>query len=543
MFRLFHNATVHAMNPATGWTPRATWLTRDMPHPDAILTSEDRIVAVGAYRDLKDRAPMGTERIDLEGRYVLPGMGDGHIHSAIYSRSITEPDMRACASLRDALELLKPFVDRARQDKSKTWIFGGQWNANGWDVPVFPDKHSLDSICPDIPMALGSLDWHTLWLNSRALETLGLDRNVKDPDGGTYERDEHGELTGIIREAAGIPIRDGLMQSDVSGNFDDYLPAGQRELLKRGITSIHDIDGADCLSAYQKLRERGELDIRVHKILRQEQILDFIDRGVRTASGDEWISMGPLKLFADGALGSHTCHMSDPWPGTADHGMAVTTRDELDHWIHLAASAGIATAVHAIGDQAATEVLDAFEAHQAMSRVFGLRQRIEHAQYIKRSDVPRFRQLGVTASMQPMHCTADLPLNDFLADRDLVAYGWNSLRAAGAELVFGSDAPVEDPNPFQGIHAAITRSRHGDAVGGWQPQETVSRPEAVYYYTHAVARASYEENRKGCLAPGMLADFVVVDRDVFSEDDRAVKDTVVQATVVGARVRYRRGVN
>ena len=220
--------------------------------------------------------------------------------------------------------------------------------------------------------------------------------------------------------------------------------------------------------------------------------------------------------------------------------MAVTARDELDHWIHLAASAGIATAVHAIGDQAATEVLDAFETHQAISRVFGLRQRIEHAQYIKRSDIARFRQLGVTASMQPMHCTADIPMNDFLEDRDLIAYGWNSLRAAGAELVFGSDAPVEDPNPFQGIHAAITRTRDGDAVDGWQPQEILPRAEAVYYYTHAVARASYEENLKGCLAPGMLADFVVVDRDVFAEDDRAIKDTVVESTVVGAQIRYQR---
>ena len=540
MFRLFHNATVHAMNPATGWTPQAQWHSHDMPHPDAILTSDDRIVAVGDYQRLKDLAPLGTERTDLGGTYVLPGMGDGHIHSAMYSRSLIEPDMRHCTSLESALEVLRPFVERGMADESITWIFGGQWNVNAWDVPELPDRHALDTVAPDIPVALGSLDWHTLWLNSKALQELGLDRNVKDPDGGEFVRDEHGELTGVIREAAAIPIRDGLMQSDVSGNIDDYLPLGQRELLKRGITSIHDIDGADCLYAYQKLRERGELDIRIHKVLHQEQVHDFIRRGIRTASGDEWISIGPLKLFADGALGSHTCHMSEAWPGTENHGMTVTSPHELEHWIGLAASAGIATAVHAIGDQATTEVLDAFAKSQSIARVFGLRQRVEHAQYMKRSDVPRFRELGVTASMQPMHCTADIPMNDFLAERDLVAYGWNSLREAGAELVFGSDGPVEDPNPFQGIHAAITRTRDGAPEGGWQPHERLPRAETVYYHTHAVARASYEENLKGCLAPGMLADFVSVDRDIFSEDAEVVKDTVVEATVVGAQIRYQR---
>ena len=349
-----------------------------------------------------------------------------------------------------------------------------------------------------------------------------------------------GLAAGILREAAVVPVRDGLMHSDAAGEIDDHLPRGQRELLRRGITSIHDIDGADCLPGYRRLRERGELDIRVHKVLRQEQVHDFIRRGIRTGSGDEWISIGPLKLFADGALGSHTCHMSRPWPGTEDHGVTVTSRAELEHWVHLAASAGIASAVHAIGDQAATEVLDVFEAQQQMARVFGLRQRVEHAQYMKRSDVPRFRELGVTASMQPMHCTADIPMNDFLTERDLVAYGWNSLREAGAELVFGSDGPVEDPNPFQGIHAAITRTRDGAPEGGWQPHERLPRAETVYYYTHAVARASYEENLKGCLAPGMLADFVSVDRDVFAVDAEAVRDTVVEATVVGSQIRYQR---
>lgn len=540
MFGLFHNAKIHSMNPAAGWTPQNAWHASDTPHPDAILTSHDRIVAVGDYQELKDLAPLGTEHTDMENRSVLPGLGDAHIHSAIYARSLFEPDMRNCRSLEEALDVLKPYVAKAREDESITWIFGGQWNVHIWDKPVVPDRKALDSVSPDIPVALGSMDWHTLWLNSKALEELGLDRDVPNPNGGTYVRDEHGELTGILREAAAIPVRDGLMQSDVSGHIDDMLPHGQRELLKRGITSIHDIDGADCLYAYQKIRERGELDIRIHKVLRQEQILDFISRGIRTGSGDEWISIGPLKLFTDGALGSHTAHMSEPWPGAHDHGVAVISREELDHWTHKAAAAGIASAVHAVGDQAVTDVLDSFEANRTIAQVFGLRQRVEHAQYIKRDDILRFQRLGVTASMQPLHCPEEIPMNDFVEGRDMVAYGWNSLRAAGTPMAFGSDGPVVDPNPFFGIHAAVCRSEPEKPANRWQPEESIGLPEALYYYTHAVARASYEENLKGCLAPGMLADFIAVDRDVFAEDAQAVKDTVVEATVVGAQIRYQR---
>lgn len=531
MNRLFHHATMHPCDPAAPDRPGAN-------PPDAILTDGERIVAVGSVEELARRAPRGTERVDLAGAHVLPGMGDSHVHSVLWSRSLSEPDLRDCTSLEHTLDALRPFVERARRGGGQ-WVMGGQWNANAWDVPRFPNRHSLDSIAPDVPLALGSLDYHTVWLNSRALELLGLDRNTPDPPGGSYERDARGDLTGIAREAAVNPIRDGLMQSDDGGDLAERVLAGQRELLRRGITSIHDIDGADCLHAYQTLRERGDLGLRVHKALRIEQMAQALAEGTRTGSGDAWLSTGPLKLFADGALGSHTCHMSQPWPGSEDHGTAVTTREELEHWIATAARAGIATTVHAIGDRAATEVLDAFQTTRETARVFGLRQRMEHAQYLARPDLSRFRELGVTASMQPLHCTADLPMNDFLAERDLVAYGWRSLLDAGAHVVFGSDAPVEDPNPFHGIHAAITRAREGGPERGWQPEETVSRRTAVSLFSHAVARASYEENVKGCLAPGMLADFVAVDRDVFTVDAAAVRDTVVQATVVGGEVRYR----
>ena len=533
MFRLYHHARIHTMDPSRD--PAA-------PIPEALLARDEHVVAVGSLAELQDLAPPGHQRVDLGGAVVLPGLGDGHIHTSAYARSLAEPDLRGCTSLTAALEALRPHVDRARARGGSSWVFGGQWNANSWDVPVLPDRHSLDAVAPDVPVALGSLDWHTLWLNTRALDLLGLDLDTPDPAGGSYGRDAHGELTGILREAAVVPVRDGLMASAAGGDIDEQLALGQRELLRRGVTSIHDIDGATCLAAFQRLREHGGLAVRVHKLVRQEYFQDVLDQGLRTGSGDAWISTGPLKLFADGALGSHTCHMSEAFPDEpGNHGMPVMSPEDLGHWVRTAAGAGIACAVHAIGDRAAAHVLDALQDSAALTRSFGLRHRIEHAQYLRRPDVARMAALGVTASMQPQHCPSDLPLNGFLEGRELVAYGWRTLLRAGVDLVLGSDAPVEDPNPFHGIHAAVTRQRpDGTPPGGWQPHEALTRSEAVAGCTRAVARASGEEGVKGALAPGMLADFVAVDRDPFTEDIAAVRDTVVEATVVGGRVRYRR---
>lgn len=533
MLRLFTTGRIHTMDSRRPTGARL---------PDALLVEDERIVALGATDELLAAAPSGTERVHLGGRAVLPGLGDSHIHTEVWARGLRQPNLRRCRSLEEALDTLRPFVAQARRAPGTAWVFGGQWNVNAWDVPVVPDRRSLDAIAPDVPVALGSVDWHTLWLNTRALVLLGLTRDVRDPDGGTHERDERGDLTGILREAAAVPVRDGLMASALGGDVEEDLAVGQRELLRRGVTSIHDIDGTRCSTGFTRLRERGELSVRVLKVMRQEYVQDVIDRGDRTGTGDDWLRLGPLKLFADGAIGSHTCHMSEHFPGEpGNHGTRVSTIEELTHLVGSAARAGIASAVHAIGDRAVTEVLDAFEATAALSRPWGLRQRIEHAQYVHRADIPRMAALGVTASMQPLHCTADILLNDFVVDRPLVAYGWRSLRRAGIDVVLGSDAPVEDPNPFHGIHAAVTRQRaDGTPVGGWQPHETLSRAEAISLYTRAIARVSGEQEAKGHLAPGMLADFVVLDRDPLTEDAAAVRDTVVEATVVGGRVCHRR---
>ncbi|NUR29161.1 MAG: amidohydrolase family protein, partial [Catenulispora sp.] len=295
---------------------------------------------------------------------------------------------------------------------------------------------------------------------------------------------------------------------------DSLLRTGQERLLALGITSVHDIDGEDCRLAYRRMRAAGELKLRVHKAVRLEHFEAALAEGRRTGQGDDWLSEGPLKVFSDGALGSHTCHTSRPMTG-GGHGIEVVPFPDLVRLFRTAAEAGIAVATHAIGDQANHLVLDAYE---AIGPTPGLRHRIEHAQHLQPADVARMARLGVVASMQPVHCTSDLDLvDDLLAGHDLASYAWRGLLDAGAPLAFGSDAPVEDPNPFAALYAAVTRTR----PDGWP-----------------TAYAAGEESRKGALVPGMLADFIAVDTDPYAEPPAAVARTRVLSTVVGGTVRW-----
>jgi predicted amidohydrolase YtcJ len=387
-------------------------------------------------------------------------------------------------------------------------------------------------VCPDNPVALPSVDGHTTWANSAALRLAGIDAATTGPVGGHIVRDENGEPTGILRETAAHPLRPFMAAPDLGV----LLRTGQERLLALGITSVHDIDGEDCRAAYQEMAAAGDLKLRVHKAIRLEHLQRAIDEGRRTGQGDDWFRTGPLKVFSDGALGSHTCHMSRPLAG-GDEGIAVIPYDEMLRVFRTAAQAGIAIATHAIGDLANHLVLDAYE---EIGRTPGLRHRIEHAQHLQGRDVVRMARLGVVASMQPVHCTSDMDLVDtLLAGHELASYAWRDMLDAGVALAFGSDAPVEDPNPFPALYAAVTRTRpDGTPPGGWQPEQRISMAEAIRAHTAGAAYAAGEEADKGSLAPGMLADFIAVDTDPYREPPEAVLRTRVLTTVVGGEVRW-----
>ncbi|MCX2746863.1 amidohydrolase [Arthrobacter sp. MI7-26] len=508
------------------------------PTAEALLVEEGRIVALGDYPSLSAHAPAGTRTADLDGLTVLPGLTDSHIHTASLGRALDEVDLRGTLTADEALARVAGFSAGLEPGR---WVFGGWWDFNKWKVPVQPDLRGLDAVCPNNPVALTSADGHTMWANSLALAAVGIEATTPDPAGGEIVRFSDGRPRGILREAALFPLRE-LANSPLSGDLPGQLQAVQERLLSVGITSIHDIDGADCLEGYRRLRTEGHLALRVHKLLSIAELDAAIEAGTRTGDGDEWIRTGAVKIFSDGAIGSHTCHMSEPFPGEdGNYGIAVTEYAELIDLAGRAAAAGIAVASHAIGDQANHNVLRAYQEIKEVSQRHNLRHRIEHAQFLQPQDIAMMARLGAVASMQPTHCTSDLPLMRLIEGRNLAAYAWRSMLDAGVPLAFGSDAPVEEPDPFAGIHAAITRQgSSGEPAGGWMPSERISAAEAVRAYTTGAAYASGEEHVKGRLSPGMLADFIAVDVDPFTAPADEILETTVHSAVVDGVFRYRR---
>jgi Predicted metal-dependent hydrolase with the TIM-barrel fold len=507
-----------------------------------ILVENGRIAAIGESDELAT-AHAPSEVIDLPGVLVLPGMHDAHIHTAGIARSLAAVDLREARSLQEALDRVR---EHAELLPSGSWIFGGRWDHNKWETRVQPTAADLDSASGDHPIALSSIDGHTMWANSEAMRQAGIDAQWPDPAGGMAVRDQHGNPTGILRETAQDPIGE-VAAGPAAGDLGEMLLAAQSLLLSVGLTTVTDLNGEEARAAYLALHRTGQLAIRVVKGIPIEALQTAIAEGRHTGDGDDWLRTGPVKLFSDGALGSRTCHMSRGFADDSSNlGMAVMTPQHLYDAAHAAVTAGIAVATHAIGDQANHIVLDVYE---QIRRDTGttLPLSIEHAQFLQPGDVARLRRWDVTASMQPTHCTSDIDLvRTLLPDHDLVAYGWRSVLDSGADLAFGSDAPVEEANPFHGIHAAVTRQRGDDTpAGGFQPGERVTVAEAIAGYTTGPAKLTGTADHKGILAPGMLADFIAVDTDItdpaiLADEPVRIRDTQVLQTVVGGETRWQR---
>lgn len=506
--------------------------------PVTAIAVEDGVIrALGDYRELAEQAPGGTATVELPGTAVLPGFHDAHIHAGNLAREREALDLRGADSLETAQQRI---VAYATAHPDAEWIFGGRWDSNAWRVPIQPTRADLDAACPDRPAALPSVDGHTIWANSRALAAVGIDRHTPDPVGGVIVRDEHGEPSGIFREAA-TAVFDTLRHSPLSGNLDEQLARTQQHLLSLGLTSITDIDGEDVRDALLRLHDQQLLQIRVNKAIPLTHLDAAIAAGRYTGQGDDLLSCGPVKIFSDGALGSHTAHMSEDFAGEpGNRGIEIVPGDVLRETVRRATAAGIAVATHAIGDRANHLILNVYAELSAETAARGLRHRVEHAQHLLPGDVARFAELGVVASLQPTHCTSDIPLStSLLAGRTLANYAWRSLLNTGAIVAFGSDAPVEDPNPFFGVHAAVTRQTpDGHPAGGWEPEERLSVTEALRAYTEAPARAAGREDRLGRIAPGQLADLIAVDVDPVTIDPAKLRGVRVLQTIVGGVSRY-----
>jgi hypothetical protein len=537
---ILYNGDIHTMDPAA-------------PRGQAIAIAGDRVAAVGdndAVRAL--HSPVG-KTIDLRGRTVTPGFTDSHLHFLSYGIGLKEIELAGVPALEEALALVSA---RASASPAGQWLTGRGWDHTLWagrglEAGAFPTRQDLDRVAPGHPVFLRRKCGHAGWANTRALELAGITASTPDPAGGAIDRDPlTGQPTGILKDTA-MEIVFSLFQEPSLAEATAAIKAAMPHAHRAGLVGVHTMEGAGAFQAFQALLAAGELQLRITMQIPEENLDAAIQVGLRSGFGNEWLRIGGVKIFSDGALGARTAYMLEPFEGyPGNYGLPMGTPEHLREVIMKASRAGIASFVHAIGDRANREVLDAIaETRRSESAAFSsagraqprLRHRIEHAQIVHPDDVPRFAALGVIASMQPIHATQDMLIADALwAERGAHAYAWRSLLNAGAVLAFGSDSPVEDLSVMMGIHAAVTRRRADGSPGpeGWYPAQRLTVDEAVSAYTAGAAYASGEERIKGSLAPGKLADLVVLSQDIFTVDPMAITETEVVGTMVGGKWVY-----
>jgi len=512
------------------------------PFCQAIACVGKRVIAVGSESEVAAMVDDSFERIDLAGRALVPAFTDSHIHLAHYALSLANVELDGASGPEEAATRVARAVEGAR---SGSWIVGQGWNKNTWPGGALPDRSYLDSVAQRNPVALFSKDLHSLWVNTAALRIAGIGLDTPNPEGGEIVRDDDTrQATGILKEAATALIRRVIPEPTCEA-MAAAMEKAQSELHKLGIGAVHNMDGADSFEALQLLRNTGRLKIRVTQSIAKDNLDDAIDLGLSSGFGDEWLRVGPLKAFADGALGSQTAHLLRPYEGNSRNtGLAVASKEEIAELVGKAVLAGICCAIHAIGDRANRDVLDIFESVKAESAQRRLRHRIEHAQLLHPEDVRRFADLGVVASMQPVHILTDIPVAErHWGRRSRWAYAFRSLSKSGAMLAFGSDAPVETPDPIRGVYAAVARKQLGGTPdSGWYPEERMTVEETIRAYTAGAAMASADELSRGTLARGSFADMTVLSRDIFSTPAAEILDVRVAATVIAGQFVFREGV-
>lgn len=509
------NARIYTQNPAQ---PFATAIAI---HAGRVLALGDDASVLASFQD--PPAIFGRpERLDAGGRAILPGLIDAHLHLQHYALGLQSVDCET-----DTLEECLHRVEvRARQTPPGEWIRGHGWNHNLWPGG-YGTRQQLDNAAPGRPVYLTAKSLHAAWASSLALGEAGINAGTPDPSGGEILRDERGQPTGILLESA-MALVEGRLPRAEGERLAKAIAEAIPGLWKMGLTGVHDFDGRDSFSALQALRSRGELRLRVVKSLPLELLPEAIALGLRSGFGDDLLRIGQVKVFADGALGPRTAAMLQGYAGEVENrGKLLVDGEELFEIGRRAADNGLALAVHAIGDRANHEVLQGFrrlhtyveERYPEAEERVRLRQRIEHVQLIHPQDVPSLAEAGVIASMQPLHATSDMLMAErYWGERSANGYAWKRLVEHGARLAFGSDAPVESPSPMLGIHAAVTRRRQDGSPGadGWYPEQRLSIAAAVQAFTTGAAYAGGQEAVLGQLAPGTLADLVILDQDPYT---------------------------
>jgi predicted amidohydrolase YtcJ len=522
------------------------------PEAQALAIVDSRILAVGDTATILKLAGPNTRVIDLHGRRAVPGFNDAHVHFYTGGDGLSSVQLRDAASPEELRRRIGDFTHTLPKGE---WILNGNWDHEKWTPANLPTHQLIDDVTPNNPVFVNRSDGHMMLANAMAMKLAGVDRNTKDVPGGVIVRDPDGNPTGIFKDAAKGLIEQ-VIPSPSQQHILSALLAAQQYAAENGVTSVQDMGvlgprGADIMAdvirCYQILLKRGQLQVRVSAHLPLPEWKRFASAGVMADFGNEKLQIGAIKSFADGSLGSTTAWFFDPYNDAPDtHGIPsdeLSDSERMYGQLRGADKAGMQIAVHAIGDRANNTILGLFERLERDEGSRDRRLRIEHAQHLLASDIPRFSKLHVIASVQPYHCIDDGRWAEkrIGADRARTTYAFRSLLDAGTVLAFGSDWWVAPMEPLLGIYAAATRrtldGRHPD---GWVPEQKVSVAEAVHAYTVGSAYASLEENVKGSIEPGKLADLVVLSKDIFHIDPVEIRDAKVDMTIFDGRIVFER---
>jgi predicted amidohydrolase YtcJ len=529
------------------WTENA-----QEPEAQALAIKGNRIAAVGSDEAILKFAGPHTKVFDLKGRRVVPGFNDAHVHFYMGGDGLTSVQLHEATSPEEFRKLIASFVSKRKKGE---WILNGNWDHERWTPPQLPTHQLIDEVTPENPVFVNRSDGHMCLANALAMKIAGVDKTTKDVPGGVIVRDAEGNPTGIFKDAAKSLIERVMPQPSQEHIINSIL-AAQEYAARNGVTSVQDMgvytaQGVDAtvevIRAYQILQKQGKLKIRISTHIPLPEWRRDASAGVMAALGNDMIRVGALKSFADGSLGSTTAWFFEPYTDAPE--TSGIPSDELLHQdqmyenMRAADAAGLQIAVHAIGDRANNSILNLFEHLEKENPSWDRRLRIEHAQHLRASDIPRFAQLHVIASVQPYHAIDDGRWADqrIGPERVRTTYAFRSLLDAKVVLAFGSDWFVAPISPLMGIYAATTRrTLDGKHPDGWVPEERISVPEAVHAYTMGSAYAAMEESIKGSLEPGKLADLVVLSDDIFHINPVQIENTNVDVTIFDGQVIFER---
>jgi len=551
MILVFSSASAYAQQPSFAdlvivhghvWTvdPRNS-------RAEAVAIHDGHIVAVGSDAEIAKWVGPATKRIDAQGKSVLPGFIDAHVHFSSGGGEISGVHLRDANTPQ---EFARRIGEQAKKLAKGEWMLGGTWDHELWGGTPLPSHDWVDALTPDTPVFVSRYDGHMAMANALALRLAGVTRETEDPPGGTIVRGKDGNPTGLLKDAA-MNLVYRIIPPPSEEQLLRMVRAAMEEARRFGVTSIHDISSTEDVRAYQTLADRGELTLRIYSITPLPQWQAPATAGIRAGFGNDWIHLGALKGFADGSLGSTTALFEKPYDDAPEtSGLPNEMMLPEGNMLKMALGAdkaGLQLAVHAIGDKANRILLDIYgEVEKQNGARSDRRWRIEHAQHLRPEDFARFARLGVIASVQPYHAIDDGRWAERRIghERAKTTYAFRTLLDHGVRLAFGSDWTVAPLNPMVGLYAAVTRATlDGKNPGGWFPEQRLTLEEALQAYTMGSAFAEFREREKGSLTPGKLADLVVLDGDLFAMAQEKIKDAAVRYTIVGGRVVYEAGKN